>query len=149
MKTQSFGRWLMIGGALAALVLALPQQTAAQDMGAKFTRGLANTTTGILEIPGCVKDMTQKHGPWMGYTVGFLKGIVMVPVRTIVGVYEAATFYIPAPAHYDRVLVPETPLHYFAEQWPDRQEAAPVVPPPPPQMPPSPIGPAPVPPPPR
>ena len=141
MKTRSFGRWLMIGGALATVALLAPRETAAQDMGAKFTRGVANTALGVLEIPGCVKDMTQRHGPWMGYTVGFFKGVGMVPVRTIVGVYEWLTFYIPAPAHYERVLVPETPLHYFNEQWPERQEAAPVVPPP--QMPPPPVGPAP------
>jgi putative exosortase-associated protein (TIGR04073 family) len=36
--------------------------------------------------------MTQKHGPWMGYTVGFFKGVGMMPVRTIVGVYEWLTF---------------------------------------------------------
>lgn len=144
MKTRSFGRWLMIGGMLTAVALALPGELAAQDAGAKFTRGLANTTTGVLEIPGCVKDMTQKHGPWMGYTVGFFKGVLMVPVRTIVGVYEAATFYIPAPARYDRVLVPETPLHYFNDQWPERPDAAPAAPPTQ-QMNPPPLGPAPTP----
>jgi putative exosortase-associated protein (TIGR04073 family) len=145
MKTCSFGRWWMIGGMLTAMALVLPGELAAQDAGAKLGRGAANTTLGILEIPGCVKDMTQRHGPWMGYTVGFLKGVVMVPVRTLVGVYEAVTFCIPAPAHYDRVLVPETPLHYFYEGWPDRQETAPVMPPSQ-QMQPSPIGPPPVPP---
>ncbi len=146
MKTRMFGHWLMIGGMLTAVAIALPQQTAAQDAGAKFTRGAANTTLGILEIPGCVKDMTQKHGPWMGYTVGFFKGVGMMPVRTIVGVYEWLTFYIPAPANYDRVLVPETPLHYFFEGWPERQDAAPTMPPPQ-HMNPPPIGPAPAPPP--
>jgi putative exosortase-associated protein (TIGR04073 family) len=144
MKTRSLGRWWMIAGVLTALIVVLPQDLPAQDAGAKFTRGAANTTLGILEIPGCVKDMTQKHGPWMGYTVGFLKGLVMVPVRTLVGVYETATFCIPAPARYDRVLVPETPLHYFNEQWSERQEAAPVVPPSQ-HMNPPPIGPAPAP----
>lgn len=144
MKTRLFGQWLMIGGMLTALALALPGELAAQDAAAKFGRGAANTTLGILEIPGCVKDMTRKHGPWMGYTVGFFKGVGMVPVRTIVGVYEWLTFYAPVPGNYDRVLVPETPLHYFYQGWPERQEAAPVMPPSQ-QMYPSPIGPPPAP----
>jgi len=81
----------------------------------KFERGVANMIGGVVEIPGCVADTTRKSGPWMGYTVGFLKGIGMVPVRTLVGVYEFLTFYVPAPSNYEPVLKPATPFNYWDE----------------------------------
>ena len=89
----------------------------AQDVGEKFKRGAVNTTCGVLEVPGCVTDMTKKKGALMGYTVGFFKGVGMIPVRTLIGVYELLTFYVPAPKNYQPVINPETPFHYFYDDW--------------------------------
>lgn len=81
----------------------------------KFERGFANMVGGVVEIPGCVADTARKDGPWLGYSVGLLKGIGMVPVRTLVGVYEFLTFYVPAPSNYEPVLKPATPFNYWDE----------------------------------
>ncbi|MCX6901291.1 MAG: exosortase system-associated protein, TIGR04073 family [Verrucomicrobia bacterium] len=101
--------------AAAAFVCLSGPYASAQTMRDKLQRGFANMAGGVVEIPGCVADTTRKHGPWMGYTVGFLKGIGMVPVRTVVGVYESLTFYVPAPSDYEPVLKPATPFNYWDE----------------------------------
>jgi len=101
----------------------------AQDMGEKFKRGVVNTACGILEVPGCVTDMTEKNGPLMGYTVGFFKGVGMIPVRTLLGVYDLLTFYVPAPKDYQPVIKPDTPFNYFVDwrpQSPTPPEAQPL-----------------------
>ena len=105
-------------GAVAAAVALLGAGLAtgsAQDKLGKFERGFANIAGGIVEIPGCVADTTRKKGPWLGYSLGLLKGIGMVPVRTVVGVYEFLTFYVPAPDNYEPVLKPATPFNYWDE----------------------------------
>jgi putative exosortase-associated protein (TIGR04073 family) len=124
MKTKSLLSLMMVG--MVVMALAGPRDVSAQqDMAAKFNRGAANTALGILEIPGCVKDGVRKNGALEGYTLGFFKGVMMMPVRTVVGIYEWFTFYIPSQP----VLEPETPLHYFYEDW--EPQRAPVSGPPP------------------
>lgn len=99
----------------AALLLAGLGVGDCQDKVAKVERGFANMIGGVVEIPGCVADTTRKKGPWLGYSIGLLKGIGMVPVRTVVGVYEFCTFFVPAPDNYDPVLKPATPFNYWDE----------------------------------
>lgn len=101
--------------AAAAFVCLSGPDASAQTMRDKLQRGFANMAGGVVEIPGCVADTTRKQGPWMGYTVGFLKGVGMVPVRTMVGVYEFLAFYVPAPDNYEPVLKPATPFNYWDE----------------------------------
>ncbi|MFA6564197.1 MAG: exosortase system-associated protein, TIGR04073 family [Verrucomicrobiia bacterium] len=101
--------------AAAAFVCLSGPDASAQTMRDKLQRGFANMAGGVVEIPGCVADTTRKRGPWMGYTLGFLKGVGMVPVRTVVGVYEFLTFYVPAPDNYEPVLKPATPFNYWDE----------------------------------
>ena len=110
MKTK-----VLLWTAVAALALVTSATGYGQDMVAKVERGFANMVGGVVEIPGCIADTTRKDGPWMGYTVGFFKGVGMVPVRTLVGVYEFLTFYVPAPAEYAPVLKPPTPFNYWDE----------------------------------
>ncbi|MBI5685061.1 MAG: exosortase system-associated protein, TIGR04073 family [Verrucomicrobia bacterium] len=109
--TRRVGFYLF--AATAALLLAGSAVGDCQDMRAKAQRGFANMVGGVVEIPGCVADTAQKKGPWFGYSVGLLKGIGMVPVRTVVGIYEFLTFYVPAPADYEPVLKPATPFNYW------------------------------------
>ena len=99
--------------AMVALLLASLAVGDCQDQVAKAERGFANMVGGVVEIPGCVADTARKKGPWIGYSVGLLKGIGMVPVRTVVGIYELFTFYVPAPADYEPVLKPATPFNYW------------------------------------
>ena len=99
--------------AMAALLLAGLMAAHGQDMKAKAERGFANMVGGVVEVPGMVTETTRKEGPWKGFTVGFLKGLIMVPVRTAVGVYELLTFYVPAPTDYEPVLTPATAFNYW------------------------------------
>ena len=113
MKTKSLSHCVCLSVALAAFVFAGPREASAQDMWEKLKRGCANMAGGVVEIPGCVSDVSHKSGPLMGFTWGFFKGVGMVPVRTVVGVFEFLTFFVPAPANYDPVLDPPTAFNYW------------------------------------
>ena len=117
MKTNSLSRWA-VASLIVVACISLCVTSRAQDMGEKFKRGVVNTACGVLEVPGCVTDMTAKNGALMGYTVGFFKGVGMIPVRTLLGVYELLTFYVPAPKDYQPVIKPDTPFNYFVDWRP-------------------------------
>jgi len=79
----------------------------------KLGRGLAGMTTGFLELPGNVYATSRDDGTAAGMTIGLAKGIGMIPVRELVGVYEFVTAPIPVPEDYDPVLHPRYPWDYF------------------------------------
>jgi len=102
--------------ALAPLALAdhrddssLTRETA----GAKLGRGFMEMITGFLEVPGNIYAETRDDGLASGLTIGFAKGIGMIPVRTLVGVYELVTAPIEVPEDYKPVLDPPLPWQYF------------------------------------
>jgi len=103
---------------LAALVLlprlALARTSHVEDTAVdKLTRGLAGMTTGFLELPGNMVAETRDHGAPTGMTIGFAKGLGMIPVRELVGVYEFVTSPVPVPDDYEPILQPEYPWDYF------------------------------------
>ncbi len=127
MKTKT---WLMILGiALAVFVFAGPREAAAQSPGDKLARGFAGMTCGFMELPGNIYDTSVRHGAAEGWTLGLLKGIAMIPARTLVGVYEFVTFPIPAPPFYQPVLNPSTPFGYWNSSL--REQSLAVILPPP------------------
>jgi putative exosortase-associated protein (TIGR04073 family) len=75
-------------------------------MGRKFGRGIANVCTGWGEIPRQISITAREDGAISGATLGFFKGIFMTIARTVTGVVETATFFIPAPGNYDPILDP-------------------------------------------
>lgn len=77
-----------------------PQQVV-DGMSTKAVRGLANVTTGWLEFPKQIYTTYKEDGAARGIFVGPLKGIGMTIVRTVTGVAEFATFFIPYPGFYD------------------------------------------------
>ena len=79
----------------------------------KLGRGLAGMTTGFLELPGNIAAENRDHGAGAAATVGFAKGIGMIPVRELVGVYNFVTAPIPYPNGYRPILHPEYPWQYF------------------------------------
>jgi putative exosortase-associated protein (TIGR04073 family) len=79
----------------------------------KLTRGLAGMTTGFLELPGNMVAVGREDGTFSGMTLGFAKGLGMIPVRELVGVYEFVTAPFPAPGHYEPVIEPQYPWSYF------------------------------------
>ena len=87
-----------------------PEDTSPQKvvggMGNKAVRGIANVTTGWLELPKQIYVTANEDGAASAVFVGPLKGIGMTLVRTLVGVAELATFFIPYPGYYDPYFEP-------------------------------------------
>ena len=61
----------------------------------KFVSGITNAATGWLELPKNVILTGQKEGPVYGATIGLAMGIMHTVGRSLVGVLDAATFFIP------------------------------------------------------
>ncbi len=97
---------------LGMLVLTPPAR--AQTAMRKAGRGLAGMTTSVLEVPGNMVAETRAQGPAIGIPLGFVKGLGMIVVRTLVGVYEFVTAPLPAPSGYRPILRPEFPWDYFS-----------------------------------
>jgi len=68
----------------------------ADDAGAKFTRGIANSATGWGEIPKNINNETRDSNILVGLTYGTLNGAVHTVGRTAVGAFDLATFFIPS-----------------------------------------------------
>lgn len=88
---------------------AFTRPTAASKLG----RGLMQMVTGFLEFPGNIYAESRDDGLASGLTIGFAKGIGMIPVRELVGVYEFVTAPIEVPDDYQPVLDPPVPWDYF------------------------------------
>ncbi len=84
---------------------ATPQEVA-DGMGSKLARGFANAATGLGELPKQIYYTTKEDGWGKGLFVGPLKGIVMTLTRTVSGVVEVFTFFVPYPGFYDPLFDP-------------------------------------------
>src|SRR5690606_38111306 len=85
----------------------------------KLGRGLANTFTGMVEVPKQISREWRKSDPATGVIVGGVKGVGWGLTRVATGVYETVTFVAPTPANYEPLLYPETPLpDVWGEQLP-------------------------------
>lgn len=76
-------------------------------MSGKLVRGIANTATGWIELPKQIVVTYKEDGAVRGIFVGPLKGVGMTIVRTLSGVAEIATFYLPVPEDYEPYFKPE------------------------------------------
>jgi putative exosortase-associated protein (TIGR04073 family) len=70
-------------------------------MAAKGVRGAANAVTGWLELPKQIYVTSQEDGWARGVVIGPVKGIGMALVRTVAGVGELATFFVPYPGFFN------------------------------------------------
>ncbi|HZP41614.1 MAG TPA: exosortase system-associated protein, TIGR04073 family [Candidatus Binatia bacterium] len=104
-------RILAVVALLALLLGSGPAR--AEDPGAKALRGLAAIGTGVLEVPGNMVLESDIRGPGVGIPLGFVKGLAMIVVRELVGVYELVSAPFPAPAGYRPIIRPEYPWDYF------------------------------------
>jgi len=84
---------------------ATPQEVA-DGMGSKLARGVANAATGLGELPKQIYYTTKEDGWAKGLTVGPFKGVVMTLTRTVAGVVELFTFFVPYPGFYDPLFDP-------------------------------------------
>jgi putative exosortase-associated protein (TIGR04073 family) len=108
-------RTLVTAAALALALVLLPGLAGAQSAARKAGRGLAAMTTGFLEVPGNIYEMTNERGPGWGFSLGFVQGLGMIVVRELVGVYEFVTCPLPLPSGFEPVIHPEFPWSYFTE----------------------------------
>ncbi len=94
-----------------ATTVQLVEESSPQDitdaMANKMVRGMANILTGWMELPKQVYETYKEEGLGMSMTVGPVKGIGMMLVRTVAGVGETATFFSPYPGFYDPYFEPE------------------------------------------
>ena len=94
-----------------------PVPANAQTAVDKLLRGLAGMTCGVLEFPGNIYREVDRHGG-AGAPLGFVKGVGMIVVRELAGVYEFVTAPIPFPDDYRPLLEPEYPWGYFEGEAP-------------------------------
>ena len=75
----------------------------------KFTRGVCNVATGLLEIPNQIGKRSEKDGALSGMTLGLAEGFGAAIVRMGAGIWDAVTwpgsFIIP---DYKPVIEPPT-----------------------------------------
>lgn len=96
--------------AVVVLLLGMAAPAFAQDAGAKFWRGLANTGLGWWLIPKTIWETSQNENPLYGLTVGTLQGAGMAILRTAAGAVEVVTFPFPFPKDdYAPLVDPEYP----------------------------------------
>lgn len=82
-------------------------QKVVDGMATKAVRGMANITTGWLELPKQIYVTYKEDGAAKGIFVGPLKGLGMTLFRTVSGVGELATFFVAWPGFYDPYFDPE------------------------------------------
>ncbi len=116
-------RWivmtLILSVALIGVVAPAHAEHEEQDTGrlvlTKLFRGIANLTTGWLEIPKQITFTTQEMGGGAGATWGLVKGLGFAIARTASGAYELVTFPFPAPDGYKPIMDPEYVLSDLPE----------------------------------
>jgi len=106
---------------LAAVAEQQPEMIV-EKMAVKFTRGVANTVTGIVELPKqtilTIRDMGA-----VGYVVGPVKGVGMTLYRSLIGLTETIFCAVPQPGYYDPMIDPP----YVWQGWePKRDTSSPI-----------------------
>jgi putative exosortase-associated protein (TIGR04073 family) len=99
-------RFVLISVLIVSLI-SVQSPCYAQNMLRKLGRGAANVATSVLEIPKSIQESFYDDGPVAASTYGILDGIYKFAVRTVVGVFEVATFPIPFPSEYMPIVEPE------------------------------------------
>jgi len=88
-----------------------------EKMAIKFTRGITNTVTSIVELPKQTILTVRDMGP-AGYIIGPLKGIGMTVYRGVIGVVETVFCMVPQPGYYDPMVDPE----YVWQGWEPKRD---------------------------
>lgn len=89
----------------------------AEKMAIKFTRGVANTFTSIVELPKQTILTGRDMGP-VGYIIGPIKGIGMTFYRGVVGIAETVFCMVPQPGYYDPMIDPP----YVWQGWEPKRD---------------------------
>ena len=81
----------------------------------KLGRGLTNIVTSPGELIYQPAQLSEDNNLWIAWLGGFPKGLVFIPIRILVGVYDVVTFPIPYPNHYGPILRPETLIEGYTQ----------------------------------
>lgn len=116
---------LLLPVLLLAALLAVPvpvradqqPEMIAEKMAVKFTRGVANTATCVVELPKQT-ILTVRDMGGVGYVVGPAKGVIMTLYRGMIGMTEALFFLVPQPGYYDPMIEPS----YVWEGWEPKRD---------------------------
>jgi putative exosortase-associated protein (TIGR04073 family) len=126
MKQRAFVPLLLLAVLLIMPLSAFAEQQPemiAEKMSIKFSRGVANSVTGIVELPKQIVLTGRDMGP-VGYAViGPLKGIGMTIYRTFIGLTESIFFSVPHPGYYDSMIDPA----YVWEGWAPKRDTSPII----------------------
>lgn len=63
----------------------------------KLVTGIVNAATGLGELPKNIILTTQRDSIVHGMTVGLVTGVMHSVGRTVIGVFDVVTFWIPTP----------------------------------------------------
>ena len=118
-------RVLLLSSLLAVFVMTVPMtafaeqqpEMIAEKMAVKFSRGIANAATCIVELPKQTILTVRDMGP-SGYLIGPLKGIGMTVYRGFIGITEAVFFMVPQPGYYDPMIEPK----FVWEGWEPKRD---------------------------
>lgn len=83
------------------------QAFADDDMWTKLGRGISNITTGWMELGYQPAKMAEEKRWPIALAGGIPKGIFYTYMRTMVGLYETVTFFVPAPKNFAPIMEPE------------------------------------------
>lgn len=85
----------------------------AEKMAIKFTRGITNAVTSVIELPKQT-ILTGRDMGAVGYIIiGPIKGVGMTFYRGMIGVAETLFCMVPQPGYYDPMMDPE----YVWQGW--------------------------------
>lgn len=91
-------------------------------MAYKFTSGLTNVATSVVELPKQSYLSIRDQGA-LGLLVGPLKGVGMTVYRTFIGTAETAFFLVPQPGYYDPMIDPEFVWNGWENRLADSERA--------------------------
>jgi len=84
----------------------------------KLGRGVANTATGVLELPFSISTVNAQNGPVAAVSWGVLHGVGSAIARTSVGILEVLTFPFPLiGVGYEPIMQPEFLLEPEPTPW--------------------------------
>jgi len=113
-KGDDMAKRLVLTGIIVLLVLSLTAPAYCDDALKKLGRGVCNVATSPYELIYQTMKSNNSDGAFAAVTVGVLKGVGMIAVRALVGVYEIASFPIPFPRGYQPIL--KDPEFFFEDQ---------------------------------
>lgn len=111
----------VLGSALSAGPAYAEKHDYLSGLTSKFSQGLFNTTTGFIELPKNVVNISHDQNIFVGLTWGVVRGVVHSVSRTVVGVAELITApiptndYISPPYVWDRF---SEDTRYFGAHYP-------------------------------